>query len=158
VKMQLLLLMAAALLAPGRASATPKCPWLTEGSAANALGGKVSAAVQASSSGEGSCTFTRDTESSGGAAKDTLKIVVQKAEQSSCPAGGTTLKGIGNEAVRCKLEDSPVESVDVVVSRVREMHFSVTMATHKKRQPDSKALPSEDVVARIAEQVAGNLF
>ena len=43
--------------APARA--VTGCPWLTEGSAARALGGEVSVTVKVSDAGEGSCRFSR---------------------------------------------------------------------------------------------------
>ena len=143
------------LLAPATVRAANNCPWLTQGSAETALGGKVSATVKVSNSGEGFCTFSRQE-----GPKDTLKVVVQKAAVGSCPAGSPELKGIGNEAVLCAMRRSPNESVEMIVSRVRELHFTIRVTTHKKGNAAGDESPNrmESVLEQLAEQVAGNLF
>lgn len=143
------------LLAPATVSAANNCPWLTQGSAETALGGRVSATVKVSSSGEGSCTFLRQE-----GPRDTLKVVVQKAAMGSCPAGSPELKGIGNEAVMCTMRRSPNESVEMIVSRVRELHFTVQVTTHKRGSAAGDGRPDrmDSALEQLAEQVAGNLF
>jgi len=140
------------LLCASTSSAATNCPWLAQGSAAAALGGPVTASVQVSDSGEGACTFTRD------GAGNNLKIVVQRTPQKSCPAESTKVKGIGNEAVFCKVQESPNELIEMVVSRVRELHFTVSLAVHRSASHTSETSGAEDAVKQVAEQVAGNLF
>ena len=154
MRMPALILFSLGLLMPATAGATNRCPWLTEGSAAAALGGSVSATAQVSESGEGFCTFSREQ----GDSKVMLKILVQRAVQPSCPTGSAKLKGIGNEAVMCTERPSPEESVEKIVSRVRELHFTVSITIHKQspRSPDMS--PPEGALEQLAEQVAGNLF
>ena len=146
-----LVLLAFALLAPC-VSAAANCPWVTPGSAVNWLGGPVSAVVRVSESGEGSCTFTRQA-----GAKSILKIVVSKAALESCPAHSAKPQGIGNEAALCKLQPSPNEAVELLVSRVREFHFTVSLSMPRDESPGG-ITHAEDAVKQIAEQVAGNLF
>ena len=133
MRVSALILFSLALLLPAKLVAANNCPWFTKGSAETTLGGSVTTIVQVSESGEGSCTFTREQ----GAPKETLKIVVQKAPQASCPAGSSTLKGIGNEAVTCTVQRSKDESVEMIVSRVRELHFTVSMTIHKHEPKSS---------------------
>lgn len=140
------------LLFAGTSSAATTCPWLTQGSAATALGGAVTAMMQIAGSGEGSCTFTRQ-----GEPKDVLKIVVSKAALESCPPESAKPKGIGNEAALCKVRRTPNEAVELLVSRVREFHFTVSMSIHGD-ELQTGINRAEEAVKQIAEQVAGNLF
>jgi len=153
MKLSVLLFFASALLVPARSTATANCPWLTKGSAETALGGTVTATAQVSESGQGFCTFSREDNP-----KDTLKIIVQKTALPECPAGSLKLKGIGNEAVMCTVQRSPQESVDMIVSRVRDLHFTVTMTAHKKPANGREVSSADSPIEQIAEQVAGNLF
>jgi hypothetical protein len=157
VRLPALILFSLALLMPAK-SAANSCPWLTKGSAEAALGGSVTAIVQISDSGEGSCTFTRELATSKDAPKDMLKIVVQKASQAPCPEGSLKLKGIGNEAMMCTEQRSPQESIDRIVSHVRDLNFTVTMTAHKRPPNNPEVSPADSAVEQIAEQVAGNLF
>src|ERR1700679_4217224 len=95
------------------------CPWLTEGSAAKALGGNVSVIVATTNVDDGSCKFVRQQDST-----DSLKILVSKAALITCPAENIRLQGIGNNAARCKLPGSHKEVVEMVSSRVRDLHFT----------------------------------
>jgi hypothetical protein len=159
MKLPALLLFSAALLMPAKLSAATNCPWFTKGSAETTLGGTVSATVQVSDSGEGSCTFTREQATTKDEFKDVLKISVQKAPpQPSCPAGSPKLAAIGNEAVTCMLRRPPEESVEMIVSRVRELHFTVSLTTHKQKRPATNPNEPDDTLEQVAEQVAGNLF
>jgi len=133
-------------------SAATTCPWLTQGSAVTALGGAVTATVQLAGSGEGSCTFTRQ-----GRPKDVLKIVVSKAALESCLAGSIKPKGIGNEAALCRVERSTNQAVELLVSRVRDFHFTVSLSVHGD-ELQTGINRAEETVKQIAEQVAGNLF
>jgi hypothetical protein len=133
-------------------SAATTCPWLTRGSAATALGGDVTATVQIAESGEGSCTFTRQD-----GPKDVLKIVVSKAPLESCPAESPKPKGIGNEAALCRVERSPNEAMELLVSRVRDFHFKVSLSVHRD-ELQTGINRAQEAVKQIAEQVAGNLF
>ena len=128
------------------------CPWLTQGSAAAVLGGGVTSMVRIAQSGEGSCTFTRQD-----GPKDVLKIVVSKGPLESCPAESGKPKGIGNEAGLCKIQRSPNEAVQLLVSRVRDFHFTVSLSVHADALQTAMS-HAEEAVKQIAEQVAGNLF
>jgi hypothetical protein len=137
------------------APAPSSCPWVTQGSARAALGGSVSATVQVLESGEGSCTFTRQQ-----GAKDTLKVAVARTvlPSASCPAESPKLKGVGNEAVLCKVQGAPGELAEMLISRVRELHFTVSVSLHSEGSQTADQGRAEEVVKQIAEQVAGNLF
>jgi len=142
----------AGLFCANGASAAANCPWLTTGSAAMVLGGPATAAVQVSDTGEGACTFTRQDSS-----KSVLKIAVSQKTLESCPADSPKPRGIGNEAALCKARRSSDEVVELVVSRVRNLHFTVSLAIPVDASPGA-GLTQEDAVKQIAEQVAGSLF
>jgi len=132
---------------------TNSCPWLTEGSAAKALGGDVSVTVKVANAGEGSCKFARQQD-----APNSLEILVSKASLSSCPTGSIRLTGVGNEASECKLQSPHGEASEMVSSRVRDMNFTVTLAEQEHRSHTKSMDERDDVAAQIAEQVAGNLY
>ena len=135
------------------AHATTACPWLTEGSAAHALGGEVSAIVKVSNSGEGLCNFSLQQGPS-----DSLEILVSKAALPTCPAESVRLKGIGNEAQTCKPRASRGETVEMISSRVRDLRFTVTLTTRSQKIAPKPDDPQNDPLEQIAEQVAGNLY
>jgi hypothetical protein len=129
------------------------CPWLTEGSAARALGAGVTVSVHVSDAGEGSCMFSRTQEPVG-----SLKIEVSKTVLSACGAGGTKLKGIGNEATRCRLSEPAAQDAEMISGRVRDLYFTITLNVHGKRSSANSSNVQEDTLELTAEQVAGNLF
>jgi hypothetical protein len=128
------------------------CPWLSQGSAAHALGGDVSATMRVSN-GEGTCSFSRQPS-----APDMLEIAVSKAVLPVCPPGSTSLRGIGNEAMSCRHGAPRGDSVEMISSRVREVHFTVTLTTRSPKNSVKPDDPQNDVLEQIAEQVAGNLY
>jgi len=150
----LLVLMASLVQAqsPVPSAAPTICPWLTQGTAAKALGSPVSISVSISDAGQGSCNFSSKED-----AVTFLKIEVSKAALSSCGQDGLKLRGIGNEAVRCKLAGPPDQTVEMIGGRVRDRNFSITMHT-RARQSQPQQDPQNDALEQIAELVAGNLF
>jgi hypothetical protein len=129
------------------------CPWLTQGSAARALGGDVSVTVNVSEAGEGSCKFDRQQGSSG-----SLQILVSKAPLPACTAENTKLVGVGNEAESCRPPGTRGEAVEMVSSRVRDLHFTVTLTSREQKTSAKSPDPKDDALEQIAEQVAGNLY
>lgn len=134
-------------------AAVTGCPWLTEGTAATALGGDVTATVNVSDSGEGVCKFSREADSS-----DSLQIQVSKATLPTCPAGSLELKGIGNEAARCAPPGSHGHGIEMISSRVRDVNFNVTLAAHREKGAAKSDDPHNDELEQVAEAVAGNLY
>lgn len=130
-------------------SATRGCPWLTEGTAATALGGDVTVTVNKADTDEGSCKFSRE--------PDFLDIQVSKAALTACPGGSMELKGIGNEATRCNSPGSHGHSSEMVSSRVRDLYFTVTLARRQK-SGTKPADPQNDALEQVAEEVAGSLY
>ena len=130
------------------------CPWLPLGSAAKALGGDVYLTVRLLVNGDGSCKFLRRQDS-----HDSLTVLVgDAAALSSCSEAHTTLRGIGNDAARCKLPSSHGKTIEMVSSRVRDMHFTVTLAASGRKSSTKSSHEQEDVLEQVAEQIAGNLY
>jgi hypothetical protein len=152
----LLCLFALAGTASHAQSPTPlpaACPWVTQGSAAKALGAEVSVALNLIASGEGSCTFSHMQKPG-----EFLKVEVSRSALPSCSADGTKLKGVGNEAMRCTLPGSGDKSGEMISGRVRDLHFVVILVSGLKKAPASSAEAQDDALELIAEQIAGNLF
>ena len=129
------------------------CPWLTEGSAAHALDGEVSVTIKISDTGEGFCTFSRQQGPA-----DSLDILVSKDTLPTCPPDSVTLKGIGNEALTCRPRSTHGEAVEMISSRVRDLHFTVTLTTRSQKGSAKPVDPQNDTLEQIAEQIAGNLY
>jgi hypothetical protein len=123
-------------------SSEAACPWLTEGSAAGALGGKVRVILNLASSTQGTCTFVKTEDP-----QDQLKVFVGAGNIPTCPTGSARVTGIGVQASRCRLG-----LTQMISSRVRETNLAVTVSTSKSGDPTNGA------IEQIAEQVAGNLF
>lgn len=134
-----------AAMAQSPAAQPVACPWLTQGTAAKALGSDVSVSVKLSSATEGVCQFSQLDRP-----QVFLKVEVSKGALAGCGAGSSALKGIGNEAMRCMLPAG-----ETISGRVREMNFTLTLAGREKSGP---ADSHEDTLEPIAELVAGNLF
>ena len=132
---------------PPPSNSETACPWLTEGSAANALGGKVRVILSIASFTQGTCTFVKTEDP-----QDQLKIFVGAANVPSCPAGSAHVIGVGVQASRCRLPLASEGLTEMISSRVREINLAVTVSTNKPEDP------TEAAIEQIAEQVAGNLF
>ena len=129
------------------------CPWLSQGTAAKMLGGDVSVTANVSDSGEGDCKFTRDQ-----GPPDTLEIVMSKAALPGCQGDGVPLRGIGNEAAMCRRAGPRGEVIEMISSRVRDQHFTVTINSRGLEKTANAQDAQEEPIARIAEQVAGSLY
>jgi len=87
-----------------------------------------------------------------------LEVIVESTPRTTCPPASPKLPGIGNEAVACRLQRSPNETVDMVSSRVRTLYFTVSLKIQGAANPGIPLNKQRDIVERAAEQVAGNLF
>jgi hypothetical protein len=125
------------------------CPWLNQGSAAKVLASEVSLSVQVSDANEGMCVFSSKLQP-----EELLKIEVSKTASSACGADSAKLKGLGNEAMRCKVNPN----TEMISGRVRDLYFAITLKTSKRQGSMNPASAHEDTFELIAEQVTGNLF
>ena len=152
------------LLAPAQGTCQGKagCPWLNVATASGVLRssdtGAMATLAGASSAG---CSFDyRDATAS-----RLLKITVQRANdyaqairdyKARCSVGATPLSGIGNEA--CGTAAKGQTYGQVVIGRVRDQLFTVTVATTARHDPFMPKEALQEKARNIAEQVAGALF
>jgi hypothetical protein len=132
---------------PPSNSGTP-CPWLTEGSVANVLGGQVSVIVNLASPTQGTCTFVKTAHP-----QDQLKVFVGTEKVPACPAGSAHVVGIGDQAIRCHLPIATHGSTQMISGNVRTVNLAVTLSDTSR-----SGKQSDGAIEQIAEQVAGNLF
>jgi hypothetical protein len=128
------------------------CPWLTAGTAADILGGDVLLRIAGNATDEGACHFARR-----GSATEFLEIHVSAEPLHGCPAGSAPLHGVGNQTERCRIADARGIAEERASGRVRALYFTVTIAGRAPRE-SGKPSESDDRLARLADEVAGNLY
>jgi hypothetical protein len=129
------------------------CAWLTEGSAAGLLGGEVAPTASLSDTGEGSCKFIRRQEPF-----DSLEVMVSKTALPTCPPNSTRLVGVGNPTSMCRILGPHGLTAELISGRVRDFYFTLTIDFSKRKTPPQSTEVREDLMAQVADQVAGNLF
>ena len=147
-------LLVMASLASAVAEDSSMCPFMTRGSAAKLLGGEVTVAVDSTGDRDGSCRFTRQQ----GELTYTLAVVVHKTAINPCPQHSMALKAVGNEALLCRVEHSPTETIEKASGRVRDMFFTVDLTI---RGPAKSAMPVDsqrEAIDIATELVTGNLY
>jgi len=131
------------------------CPWLNRGTAVRFLGGEVSEVVSVSGALEGTCKFSLKQKPD-----RRIDVHVSKTTLDGCPAGSSSLRGIGNEALRCKLAATSELRSEMISGRVRDRFFTVELniGESEGNSATSSSTDPADPLERIAEQLAGNLF
>ena len=149
--------------------AEAQCPWMNAATAGGFLGGEVQTTVTAvTDDGDATCQFARQVSSGANAM---LRIAVHTMPQASqdytgylalCGAGAVPLKGIGNEAVQCIPRSGASKGEELIVGRVRDRAFIITIKSQWINEPPSSPTktrnPISDDSENIAEQVAGSMF
>jgi hypothetical protein len=174
---------AGALLAPeGRAEA--KCPWLNAATAGGVLGGEASMTVSAPAEHgtmphtepnvyqedqvrtdrfDVTCEFSRKADSG----TYTLRIVVETMKDPAkefagqlahCPGTTVALRAIGNEAVQCVAKNGFSNGEEMVIARVRDRAFVLTVIRPSAAPASTTGDALRDDTRNIAEQIAGSLF
>ena len=138
---------------PPPASTVTACPWLTEGSAAAALGGSVKVILKVIDSTQGTCTFTKKD-----APQAEIKIVVGSTNVPACPAGSPQLPGIGTKANRCRPSPPEDPKTEMISAKVRALNMAVTFSSSRSISTTGLDYRPAITIDQIAEQVAGNLF
>lgn len=149
---------------PALCRAANNCPWINEATASGLLGGEAVGTVTEPAAGQPVvCTFTQQDERG----KRTLSVAVEIAGDAHarvvaiaeiCGADAVPVRGIGNEALLCAVDESKNEIGERIVGRVRDQVFTITIGTTLKDDP---ILTRDELKSRIhaaAEQVSGNLF
>jgi hypothetical protein len=133
------------------------------------LGGEVQASiVGVTPDGDATCEFTRRV---GSGVASMLRIAVHTMAHTQqefpgylalCGEGAVPLKGIGNLAVHCVSSAGEDKGDELIVGRVRERAFIITIKADWIAQPPTSPTktrnPISDDSENIAEQVAGSLF
>ena len=136
------------------------CPWLSTGSAIEALGGPVGVDSHVDNDRQGTCRFARGT----GKEQQSIDVTVGKVDTHPCSAGSAMVIGLGNEAVECKVANSGGTTLEIIAGRVRDIYFLIAMKSPGEREPSSPPArypgdrDNASVLKRVAEQVVGNLY
>jgi hypothetical protein len=166
-RLSLLLLALAALsiVRPSACFAEPQCPWMNAATAGGFLGSEVQAKVTGvNEDGDATCEFTRGTGAM-------LRIAVHGMTRTPqefpgylalCGAGAVTLRGIGNQAVHCLPYAGEDRGEELIVGRVRDRVFVITIKAEWINRPPSSPTKTRNHISddseNIAEQVAGSMF
>jgi hypothetical protein len=150
---------------PATCLAEAQCPWMNAATAGGFLGGEVkTTVVGVTVNGDATCEFTRGADSMLRIAVHTMAHTPQEFPSylSLCGAGPVTLKGIGNQAVQCIPNSGASKGEELIVGRVRERAFVITIKAEWISQPRTSPTktrnPISDDSENIAEQVAGSMF
>jgi hypothetical protein len=148
---------------PTSARAANNCAWINEATASGLLGGEAVGDVTAADGQPTVCTFT---QTSAGV-KRTLRLTVEISTDAharvgviaqSCGPDAAPIKAIGNEALVCAADDRKAGLGELVVGRVRDQVFTITIGSSLKNDPILKRDALKARIYTAAEQVAGNLF
>lgn len=157
------LVLTLALFAPAIGRAQTKCPWLNDATARGILGGDVTLLVKLNDQGARVCKFTRQQ----GAAVHELRISVDLMSDipkqfpthlAQCPPKSPALPATGNEAVTCTTHTKENHYAELVVGRVRNQAFVVSVSSTVQDDPSLTREERRDKANLAAEMVAGILF
>ncbi|MGD0629134.1 MAG: hypothetical protein ABR987_07270 [Terracidiphilus sp.] len=140
------------------------CPWINEATAGGLLGGEAVGEFTAASAGQAAvCTFTQ----TGANFMRTLRITVEvtpdthvrlQAAEQACGKNAAPIQAIGNEASMCALDTRSSGLSELVVGRVRDQLFTITVSTTLKDDLILTRMSLKEKAYTASEQVAGNLF
>lgn len=140
------------------------CPWINEATASGLLGGDAVGDFTEASAGQPAvCTFTQ----TGAGFTRTLRITVEvtpntharlQSATQACGKNAVPMQAIGNEASMCALDNRSTGQGELVVGRVRDQLFTITLGTTLKDDPILTRMALKDKAYTAAEQVSGNLY
>jgi hypothetical protein len=140
------------------------CPWINEMTASGLLGGEaVGDFTEASTSQPAVCTITQ----AGAGFTRTMRITVEvtpdtharlQSALQMCGKNAAPLQAIGNEALMCALDTRSAGLAELVVGRVRDQLFTITISTTLKDDLILTRMSLKERAYTASEQVAGNLF
>jgi hypothetical protein len=140
-----------------------KCPWINAATAGGILGGAVTATANISDQGSGVCEFSLQQGEVIHLLRVSVDIMTDIPKEfptylAQCPPKSTPLRAIGNEAVTCKVEGDVHQHAELVVGRVREQAFLVSVSSSVENDPSMTQEMRRAKANLVAEQVAGILF
>jgi hypothetical protein len=140
------------------------CPWINEATASGLLGGDAVGDFAEASAGQPAvCTITQ----TGAGFTRTLRITVEvtpdtharwESAAQACGKNAAPLLAIGNEASMCALDNRNSGLAELVVGRVRDQLFTITLSTTLKDDLILTRMALKEKAYTASEQVAGNLF
>jgi hypothetical protein len=144
--------------------ATNNCPWINEATASGLLGGDaVNEFTEATTGQPAVCTITQKGEGFTRTLRITVEVVPDthaRWESAAQPCGknAAPLQAIGNEASMCPVENHGPGLAELVVGRVRDQLFTITIGTTQKDDLILTRMALKEKAYTASEQVAGNLF
>lgn len=140
------------------------CPWINEATASGLLGGDAVGDFTEASAGQPAvCTITQ----TGSGFTRTLRITVEvtpdthtrwESAAQACGKNAAPLQAIGNEASMCAMDNRNAGLGELVVGRVRDQLFTITLSTTLKDDLILTRMALKEKAYTASEQVAGNLF
>lgn len=146
------------------AQAKNNCPWINEATASGLLGGDaVGDFTESANSQPAVCTITQTGPNFTRTMRITVDVVpdTHARWQSALQACGKTaapLQAIGNEASMCAVDTRNAGLGELVVGRVRDQLFTITITTTLKDDLILTRMSLKERAYTASEQVAGNLF
>lgn len=138
-------------------SAGESCPWINSATVAGIMGStaQTKSTFKPGANGDGVCEFTGTEDRSPYTVRVEVTTAADAAAQVSklaakCGSKPAALHGIGNEAVTCSTRKD-----EVAIGRVRDRTFVIRLHTNAH---GSSRKDLAEKAARVAEQVAGNLY
>jgi|SRR5580658_4372918 hypothetical protein len=157
------LFFALALFTPALCRAQAKCPWLNEATARGILSGPITITVKLDDQGAGVCKFTRQQGTATRELRISVDLMTDIPKQfpthlAQCPPKSPPLPAIGNEAVTCTAHTKENHYAELVVGRVRNQAFVVSVSSTVQDDPSLTQAERREKSNLVAEQVAGILF
>jgi len=153
------------LCIPGSSEAKESCPWINEATASGLLGGDAVGDFTAAADGQPAvCTIVQTGPNFTRTMRVTVDVVpdthtrLQAAAQACGKNVPAPLQAIGNEASMCALDTRTPGLSELVVGRVRDQLFTITIATTLKDDLILTRMSLKERAYTASEQVAGNLF
>jgi hypothetical protein len=140
------------------------CPWINEATAGGLLGGEAVGEFTEPVPGHPAvCMFTQAGQNFTRTLRITVEVVPDthaRLEVATQPCGknAAPIQAIGNEALMCAPETRSPGLSELVVGRVRDQLFTITLNTTAKDDLILTRSSLKEKAYTASEQVAGNLF
>ncbi len=159
----LTLLLSVALLMPSLCRGQARCTWINPATAGGVLGGAVTVKVKLTNLGDGVCEFSRRQGTLIHRLRISVHVMTDIAKQfptylARCRLNNTPLRAVGNEAVMCSVQSNKRGFGELVVGRVRDHAFEVSLSSSVRHDPSMTQEALREKTNLVAEQVAGVLF
>jgi hypothetical protein len=152
-----------AILTPAVCHGQAKCPWLNEATARGILGGDVTLTAKAGEHGDGVCEYSRQQGERVRQLRISVEIMTDIPKQfrkylAQCPPKSAALHAVGNEAVTCSIPGKRDQRAEMVVGRVRDQAFVISLSSSAQDDPSFTQEMRREKTNLVAEMVAGILF